>query len=397
MSDLSIVVVGPNELLRRQVCDAVTLRDAQVAREYAIYPDVSQRHALSNLTEQDVLLVELDSDPEAGIDLVRQAASSTESVTVMVYSATKDADLVVRCMQVGAREFLAVPLNSEQLSQALQRAASRRPDSSVQRPRRRGRNVAFLGAKGGVGTTTLAANYALALQKETKDDVCLVDLNTQLGDAALSLGLEAKFSVMDALESANRLDYDFLSALLAEHPSGLSVLAGPDSYQPERVTDSYALETLLDLLGQNFAYTVMDAGAGAGGDYTATAVQRADLVYLVVQADVATVRNAQRLIAHFQTSIGSGPRMELVMNRVGAKEQLAQSQVESTLGAKVRWSVPNDFRRIQDALNRGVSLAENASPVSHALEAMVRSFTGKQTEETGGSWLSLFKKAPAKG
>jgi DNA-binding NarL/FixJ family response regulator len=109
MSDLSIVVVGPNELLRRQVCDAVTLRDVHVAREYAIYPDVSQRHALSNLTEQDVLLVELDSNPEAGVDLVRQAASSTESITVMVYSATKDADLVVRCMQVGAREFLSVP------------------------------------------------------------------------------------------------------------------------------------------------------------------------------------------------------------------------------------------------------------------------------------------------
>ena len=124
MSDLSIVVVGPNELLRRQVCDAVTLRDVHVAREYAIYPDVSQRHALSNLTEQDVLLVELDSNPEAGVDLVRQAASSTESITVMVYSATKDADLVVRCMQVGAREFLSVPLNSEQLSQALQRLFS---------------------------------------------------------------------------------------------------------------------------------------------------------------------------------------------------------------------------------------------------------------------------------
>ncbi len=394
MSDLSIVVVGPNELLRRQVCDAVTLRDAQVAREYAIYPDVSQRHALSNLTEQDVLLVELDSNPEAGIDLIRQVASSTDSITVMAYSATKDADLVVRCMQVGAREFLSVPLNSEQLSQALQRAASRRPDSSIQRPRRRGRNVAFLGAKGGVGSTTLAANYALALQKESKDDVCLVDLNTQLGDAALSLGLEPKFSVVDALESASRLDYDFLSALLAEHPSGLSVLAGPDAYQPERVTDSYALETLLDLLSQNFAYTVLDAGVG--GEHTATAVQRADLVYLIIQADIATVRNAQRLISHFQTTVGTGPRMELVMNRVGAKEQLSQSQVENTLGAKVRWSVPNDFRRIQDALNRGIPLSENASPVSHALDTMARSFIGKQTEEKGGSWLSLFKKAPAK-
>ena len=395
MSDLSIVVVGPNELLRRQVCDAVTLRDAHVAREYAIYPDVSQRHALSNLTEQDVLLVELDSDPDAGVDLVRQVAACTELITVMVYSATKDADLVARCMQVGAREFLAVPLNSEQLSQALQRAASRRPDSSVHRPRRRGRNVAFLGAKGGVGTTTLAANYALALQQESKDDVCLVDLNTQLGDAALSLGLEPKFSVVDALESASRLDYDFLSALLADHPSGLSVLAGPDAYEPGRATDSYALDTLLDLLGQNFDYTVVNAGAG--GECVTAAVQRADLVYLVIQADVATVRNAQRLISHFQAAIGAGPRMELVLNRVGAKEQLSQSQVESTLGAKVRWTVPNDFRRIQDALNRGVPLAENASPVSNALEAMARSFTGKQTEEKGGSWLSMFKKAPAKG
>jgi hypothetical protein len=63
----------------------------------------------------------------------------------------------------------------------------------------------------------------------------------------------------------------------------------------------------------------------------------------------------------------------------------------------VRWSVLNDFRRIQDALNRGVPLADNASPVSHALEAMARSFTGKQTEEKGGTWLSVFKKAPAKG
>ena len=63
----------------------------------------------------------------------------------------------------------------------------------------------------------------------------------------------------------------------------------------------------------------------------------------------------------------------------------------------MRWTVPNDFRRIRDALNRGVALSENASPVSTALESMARSFTGKQTEETGGSWLSMFKKAPAKG
>jgi pilus assembly protein CpaE len=395
MNDLSIVVIGPNEDLRRQVCDAASGQRLAIEREFAIYPEIKNQ-TVGSILGYDTVLVELDSDPEAAIAMIRNATAAEDSITVMVYSAKKDADLLVRCMQAGAREFLNVPVSEDTLRQALQRAAARNPDGRTARPKRRGRTVAFLGAKGGVGSTTLAANYALALREDSQEDVCLVDLNTQLGDTALSLGLEPKFSILDALESAHRLDYDFLSALLVEHSSGLSVLAGPDSFDPTRATGGESLTTLLDLLGQTFAYTVLDAGVG--GEFTSAAVQRADLVYVVVQADVPTLRNAQRLIAHFQDSVGSAPRMELVLNRVGAKDQLSESQVEQTLGAKVKWSIPNDFRRLQDALNRGVPLAENDSPVSTALTTMARAFTGKRTEEkAAGSWLSMFKKSPAKG
>lgn len=395
MNDLSIVVVGPNEDLRRQVCEAASFHDIEIEREFAIYPDVKPQ-TVGRILRYNTVLVELDSDPEAAINVVRQATTADESITVMVYSAKKNADLLVRCMQAGAREFFKVPMDAKELYLALQRAAERHPEGSRSRPKHRGRTVAFLGAKGGVGSTTLATNYALALRKASNEDVCLIELNTQLGDTALSLGLEPKFSLIDALESAHRLDYDFLSALLVEHSSGLSILGGPDAYDPSRVPDGTGLETLFDLLGQSFAYTVLDAGAG--GEFTSAAVLRADLVYVVVQADVPTLRNAARLIAHFQEHVGSGPRMELVLNRVGAKDQLSESQVESTLGAKVKWSIPNDFRRLQDALNRGVPLAENASPVSTALTTMARAFTGKRTEEkSSGSWLSVFKKSPAKG
>lgn len=395
MNNLSIVVIGPNEDLRRQVCDVAGLQEVAVEREFAIYPEI-KKQTIGSILGYDTVLVELDSDPEDAIRVIRQATASEESLTVMVYSAKKDADLLVRCMQAGAREFLSVPLDPETLLEALKRAAERNPEARSARPKRRGRTVAFLGAKGGVGSTTLAANYALALREDSQEDVCLVDLNTQLGDTALSLGLEPKFSVLDALESAHRLDYDFLSALLVEHSSGLSVLAGPDSFDPERITPGEGLDTLLNLLGQTFAYTVLDAGAS--GEFTSEAIKRADLVYVVVQADVPTLRNAQRLISHFQESVGSVPRMELVLNRVGAKDQLSESQVENTLGAKVKWSIPNDFRRLQDALNRGVPLAENDSPVSTSLSTMARAFTGKRTEEkASGSWLSMFKKSPAKG
>ncbi len=396
MNQLSIIVVGPDEELRREMCQAAALHEAQIEKEFAIYPDVSKRHVLSGLTDADALMVELDTDPEAAINLIRQTVGAADGlITVIVYSAKKDADLLVRCMQAGSREFLSTPLDHERLAEALERAAARRPTEPKAGLKRRGRSVAFLGAKGGVGATTLAANYALALRKESGEDVCLVDLNTQLGDAAMALGLEPRFSVVDALSSANRLDHDFLSALLAEHSSGLSVLAGPDTYDPDRVVDSSGLDALFDVLGQYFSYTVLDAGVG--GEFSTAAVRRADLVYVVVQADVATLRNAQRIVSHFQADAGTTPRMELVLNRVGAKEQLSEAQVESTLGLKVRWSIPNDFRRIQDALNRGISLAENESPVASSLKAMARAFTGKAEEPKGGGWLSAFRKAPAKG
>ena len=102
MNDLSIVVVGPNEDLRRQVCEAANFHNIEIDREFAIYPDVKSQ-TVGRILGYNTVLVELDSDPEAAINVIRQATTADESITVMVYSANKNADLLVRCMQAGAR------------------------------------------------------------------------------------------------------------------------------------------------------------------------------------------------------------------------------------------------------------------------------------------------------
>ncbi len=93
-----------------------------------------------------------------------------------------------------------------------------------------GKMLVFVPAKGGVGATTLAANFAVALTRESNSRVVIVDMDFQLGEIALGLGMTAAFSVVDALTNIERLDWDFLSTMLIRHSSGLTVLASPEEF-----------------------------------------------------------------------------------------------------------------------------------------------------------------------
>ena len=209
----------------------------------------------------DVIIVELDSDPEQALDLVEHICG-TGSATVMVYSASTDSELLVRCMRAGAREFLTQPIAPNTIAEALGRASVRRPAA---KPAKKvgGKLMVFLGAKGGSGVTTIASNFALALAKESGRSTVLVDLDLPFGDAALALGISPEFSTANALQNSDRLDSNFLTKLLIKHSSGLSVLAAPDRYTPVEASGD-AVEKLLVTARQDFEYVVVDAGSDLG-------------------------------------------------------------------------------------------------------------------------------------
>ena len=178
--------------------------------------------------EYDVVIVELDSNPEYALDLVENICGSS-SVTVMVYSEQVYPEMLVRCMRAGAREFLTQPITPSSIAEAMVRASVRRP--AVRRQRKMaGKLLVFAGAKGGSGVTTVASNFAVSLARESGQSTVLIDLNLPLGNAALDLGLTPQYSTVNALLNFNRLDSNYLSTLLVKHSSGLSVLAAPDKY-----------------------------------------------------------------------------------------------------------------------------------------------------------------------
>ena len=281
-----------------------------LTREFSVYPELDD---VPRLLQQDfdVVMVDLDGDPEQALDLVESLCSNS-SITVMVYSARTDAEMLVRCMRVGAREYLTEPFAAGAIAEALVRAAVRRPVPVRTVKKGTGKIVVFVGAKGGSGVTTIATNFALSLARESGKSTVLIDLDLPLGDTALELGINTQFSTANALQNFERLDTHFLSTLLAKHSSGLQLLAAPDRYNADFQVSPDALARLIAVSRQGFDFVVVDAGSKLGPDLRML-FDEAETVYLVTQVGIAELRNANRLITEYFK--GHSRKLQVVLNR----------------------------------------------------------------------------------
>src|SRR6202453_94166 len=382
---LSIALIGPDEVRRREAAKALLMCDGARVREYSAYPATLDE--VPRLMEQrnDVIIIDLDSNPEFALELVENICAHG-SATVMVYSSKPDSDLLVRCMRAGAREFLTPPFEHSKMAEALVRASARR--SVTRLPRRTGgRLLVFLGAKGGAGVTTLACNFAVSLAQESGQSTILIDLDLPLGDAALNLGISTEYSTVNALQEAGRLDASFLHKLLTKHSSGVWVLAAPGKFPLFHATNE-AIDKLMSVARQEFDNVVVDVGARL--DLTDTALFKdAFAIYLVTQAGIPELRNSNRLISQFFT-VGS-PKLEIVVNRYEPRALgVSDETITKALTRPPTWKIPNDYAAVRQMQNTATPLALGDSPIARLIKQMATSICGQRATQPKKKGFRLF-------
>jgi pilus assembly protein CpaE len=363
---LTVALIGPDPQRRQALGQALVGPQVGLTREFSVYPELDD---LPSLLQQDfdVVMVDLDGDPEQALDLVESLCANS-SITVMVYSARTDAEMLVRCMRVGAREYLTEPFAPGAVAEALVRAAVRRP--AVRTVKKvTGKIVVFVGAKGGSGVTTIATNFALSLARESGKSTVLIDLDLPLGDTALELGINTQFSTANALQNFERLDTHFLSTLLAKHSSGLQLLAAPDRYTPFQVSPD-ALARLIAVSRQGFDFVVVDAGSKLGPDLRLL-FDEADTVYLVTQVGIAELRNANRLITEYFK--GHSRKLQVVLNRFTPRTlSIDEESINRALTKPAEWKIPGDYPAARKAQDKATPLALEDSPISRVVRQMAR-------------------------
>jgi pilus assembly protein CpaE len=373
---LSVALIGPREHTRMAVADSLMGSTSGVPRQLPFYPEIDQVPKLIELSF-DVIIIELDSDPETALDLV-ESLCADGAATVMVYSSKADSELMIRCMRAGAREFLTLPFTPGTVAEAMVRAAVRRTSIRTAVPKRPdGKLCVFFGAKGGAGVTTLASNFAVSVARESGRKTLLLDLDMPFGDVALSLGLTGQYSTADALQNYSRIDANFLSRLLVKHESGLWVLASPGKViSVPMVSD--AVNKLLAVARQDFEYVVVDTGSRL--DLASTALFEADaLVYLVSQVGLSELRNSNRIISElFKADF---PRLEIVLNRYTPSSLgIDEEHITKALTRRAQWKIPDDSATVRKLQGTATPLIMADSQISRVIRQMARAVCGLAAE-----------------
>ncbi len=366
----SIALIGPDAEKRNAVAGALAQWRGAEVRQFPSYPpaldDVAELLKLSF----DVIVIDAETDPDYAIQIIENI-SSRDSATVIAYAWSAKEEMAERFKRAGAREYLDAPFEFSMPS-ALERAADARYAKTSPAKSWEAKLLVFFGAKGGSGTTTVACSYAIALAQESRQRTLLIDLGLPLGDAALNLGLTSDYSTEDALKDPERLDPSLLEALAVKHESGIEVLAAP-SKVPEITPSSDAIDKLMKMARKVYTNVIVDVGSRVDLMDT-TLFTEAYRIYLVSQAGISDLRNAERLMSHYFSA--DGQRLEIVINRFepGAA-RITEEQMTSALGRPVRWRVPSDHDAIHNLQSAHAPMSETDSQFSHSILEMAGSIT----------------------
>lgn len=340
---LSVALIGPDERSRTLVAMALADTHRAVIREFNSYPPEPE-HLRRLLMSFDVVVLDLDTDPDLVLELVEETGAS-DTASIMVFSERNDPKLAIRLMRAGTREYLLLPFERGAVAEALARITAAPHERAGAVERSEGRKApgglhVFLGSKGGSGVTTVACNVAIALAQQPEHSILLIDLALPIGDCALCLGISAGYSTEDALRNTDRLDASLLHNLLVKHRSGVFVLAAPTKV-PDIEVSKDSIDKLIAIARQEFDYVIVDVGSRI--DVAAKVLfDDASTIYLVTQTGISELRNSNRLISQFFTE--GSENLEIVINRFESRflETANEDVITKALGRPVRWKIPDD-------------------------------------------------------
>jgi pilus assembly protein CpaE len=299
----------------------------------------------------DVMLPKLDGYQVAA--KIRADEGPSTHVPIIMLTAEREVEQKVRGLRAGADDYLIKPFHPAELmariKSLLARFAPR--DALVGRPPL-GRVLALYGAKGGVGTTTIAINAAIALHRELGRKVCLIDGNLQFGDhrVFLDLGLDRK-SIVDIV-TAPSIDQDLIRQVLVKHDSGVDLLLAPPSPETAELVTPEHLPAIIDQLRGLYDYILIDIDKRLD-DVNLGVLEAAETMFVVMTADLSCLKNV-RLVLETISHLGyEADKIQLVLNRSNAFTGINVKNAEGALKRTIDHQIVNEYRGAISALNTG--------------------------------------------
>jgi pilus assembly protein CpaE len=303
------------------------------------------------------------------------ASHCDEGVQVMVIGATNDIGLYRQLMTRGVSEYLVPPVTPVQIVRSISNLFAD-PDAPFV-----GRSISIVGAKGGVGSSTIAHNLAWALSENARVNTALIDLDLSFGTTALDFNLDNQQTVADALLAPERVDDAVITRLLSKATERLSLFTAPASVSQVMDLPSEAYTTVINGVRRVMPYVVLDL-PHAWNSWTYETLLGSDEVILICQPDLASLRNGKNIVDQLTAERPNDNPPRLIMNMMGVpkRPEIPVKDFAAAMGIEPDTVLPFDPQLFGNASNNGQMISETdpAAESSIAIDNLAGLLTGRE-------------------
>ncbi len=321
---------------------------------------------------------------EAGVAESSLLFDVQPSLPVVLVTEAMNTDVLRAALRAGIKDVIETPLTIPKVEDALGIVSQLQQvvDSKAARKAKIGKVVTIMSPKGGAGKTMTTVNVALSLaQWGDPTRVVILDADLQFGDVCISLQVDPRHTIVDVARDIDKLDEPLLDSLLARHTSGMRVLSAPlEPSLADEISTQVVVKTI-GMLKRMFEYIIIDT-APFLDEPVLSILERSDIVLLVVDMDLPSVKNAKLALDTLRLIKFPFEKIRLVLNRVNSKARLDIDEMERSLGLEVQAAISSD-KLVPRAVNEGepvVSLYAR-SRVARDLRSVARLVVDEDFEE----------------
>ncbi len=323
----------------------------------------------------NLIVVESKLTPERlDAELDRLAEVCDSGTKVVVIGHVNDVDLYRDLTHRGVSEYLVEPVDLMGIIRAVSDLYVDRATQPL------GRTIAFIGGKGGVGSSMVAHNVAWSIARNFENDVVVADLDLAFGTAGLDFNQDPTQGIAEAINQPDRLDDNFLDRLLARCSDHLSLLAAPATLDRTYDFDESTFENVIDVAQSGVPAVILDV-PHVWTAWTRKTLFAADEVVLTVEPDLANLRNAKNIIDLLRQARTNDVPARLVINKSGIakRPEIKVEDFAAALNLKPLAVIPFEAQLFGTAANNGQMIAETdpKSPVADMFDLVARTVTGR--------------------
>lgn len=351
-NSVSVVLKINSEKVRKEISDVIISVQGAVVQSSA------------DPAGCDVMVLELGENYKRDCESVHAVLAAGSAKEVFLILPRTDPELLLQAMRSGAREFITLPVNKEEVVQAMRKFKERHKSAVLaEKSRKRGKIINVVGSKGGIGTTTVAVNLAISLLElqGSRKSVALIDMNLLFGDIPIFLDIESAFNWGEVAKHSSRLDTTYLMSILSKHSSGLYFLPSPTQLDGLNQATPEIIERLLKLMQQEFDFIVIDSGQSFD-EISLKVLELTDEMLVNATLSLPCLINVKRLLDTFKRfGYPEEDCVRVIVNRYDNNSVLSLKEAEKGIDKRIFWQIPNDYQTTISAINQGKTLADIAA------------------------------------